>query len=106
MSRALAIVFAVGIATSEAACTPAQVAEAKSIEQLVLADLEAGKPVEAIESDVAVLLCGQPNASACVDVVVVLNDALTLLIDSGVIPANVLPRAKSMRGALPPRSQP
>lgn len=81
-----------------ASCTPAQQAEYTQIEQTVLADLQAGKTLAQIEQDVGQLVAGQPGA----DVAEILNDALTLLIDLGVIPANILPTAKADLAAVAP----
>ena len=72
-------------------CTPAQGANVENIPALVLADLAQGKTVPQIEADVAKLLAGQLGADA--DVIV--EDAIVLLVDAGVIPASVLPFAKS-----------
>jgi hypothetical protein len=76
--------------------TPAQQAEETQIENTILADLAAGKTLQQIEADVGKIVAGQPG----VDVVVIVNDALQLLIDLGVIPTNELPQAKSMIAVL------
>jgi hypothetical protein len=74
------------------ACTPANQAEATQIENVVLADLAKGDSLEQIEADVATIVAGKPGA----DVVVIVNDALQLLVDLGLIPANELPQVKIM----------
>lgn len=74
-------------------CTPAQEAILGQIESRVLADLKAGMLPEAIETDIAQLLAGQVG----VDVVRIVNDAITLLIDGGFVPANLLPAARSLQ---------
>lgn len=76
--------------------TPAQQAEETQIENVVIADLAAGKTPEQTEADVAKILAGQLG----VDVVVVLNDVLQYLIDIGVISKDLLPRAKAMTASL------
>lgn len=78
------------------ACTPADQAIEAKIEQTVLSDFEAGDGLPQIETDVAKLVAGQPGA----DVVIIVNDALGLLIDLGLIPANDVPKAKAMRTEL------
>ena len=59
------------------------------IEGIVLTDLESGKTLEQTEADVASLYAGQPGA----DVVAIVNDAIALLIDAGVLPAQWVPKA-------------
>jgi uncharacterized protein YcfL len=93
MKSAFLIVLALTLASG---CTPAQQAEATQIENTVLADLAAGKTLEQIEADVSKLVAGQAGA----DVVVIVNDALTLLEDLGVIPQGALPQAKVMSTTL------
>jgi hypothetical protein len=65
------------------------------IEQIIVQDLQAGKSAEQIEIDVGQLLAGQ----AGVDVVVVINDVITVLIDSGLIPKGIIPQAKQLQAA-------
>ena len=78
------------------ACTPAEQALQQRIEQTILADLAAGKTRTQIIVDVGQLLAGQPGA----DVALIVADAITFLIDTGVIPPNVLPAAKTMLAEL------
>jgi hypothetical protein len=81
-------------------CTPAQSATWTKVEEIVLADIQAGKSEPQIEQDVAQVLAGQPG----VDAVIVLNDVLTFLIDTGTIPPNWLPRAQVMLAQVGPEA--
>lgn len=65
------------------------------IEQVVLADLTAGKTAVQIESDVAGLLAGKTGT----EIVVIVNDVITVLIDAGVIPPGVIPQAVAVQTA-------
>lgn len=60
--------------------------------QTVVADITAGDTAEQVEADVARYLAGQPG----VDIVVIVNDAIAIAIDLGLIPAGVLPQARAM----------
>ena len=81
---------AFALTTSElTACTPAQQAEVKSVEQTILHDLSQGKTLEQTELDVATIIAGQPGA----DAVIVFNDALALVIDAGWVPADLMQEA-------------
>jgi hypothetical protein len=101
VAKAAAVVLALAVlGASQQACSPAQMAEADKVEQTVLADIVAGKTLPQIESDVATLVAGQPGA----DVVVLVDDALTFLVDLGVVPASVLPYAKSLIAAEHPKA--
>lgn len=78
--------------------------ELDRVEQIVATDLGAGKTPEQIEADVAVLLCGGADSGAaplCVDAVIVVNDAVAFLIDTGVLATNpaALAHAKTVLGA-------
>jgi hypothetical protein len=73
-------------------CTPAQQAMFGKIENLVLADIEAGKTRQQIEADVGQLLAGQVG----VDIVAAVDAAITLLLASGQIPVGFVPQAKAM----------
>lgn len=81
-------------------CTPAERAEAQTIEQLVLHDIQAGKGEQQIEADIAALLAGQPG----VDVVIILNDALAFLIDIGAIPSDLMGAALNMKTSVAPKA--
>lgn len=63
------------------------------VEKIVLADLEAGKGLEAVEIDVAQAVAGKVGTA----VVILVDDALQALADFGVIPAKFLPPAQEMR---------
>jgi hypothetical protein len=89
-------VFPVVLATAGAgACTPAQSAELTQIENRVAADLQAGKTLEQIETDVAIIV-NPKNPLIDTLVVILVNDALQILVDAGVIPPIFLPRAQTM----------
>ncbi len=96
-------ILGVGIVATNG-CTPAQIAEEQRIEQTILveqtilADLVACKTRQQIEADVATIIAGQPGA----DVAAIVDAALVLLVDVGVIPPNVLPTAVAM---LPPEKR-
>ena len=81
-------------------CTPAERAEAQTIEQLVLHDIQAGKGEQQIEADIAAQLAGQPG----VDVVIILNDALAFLIDIGAIPSDLMGAALNMKASVAPKA--
>ena len=81
------------IATGIQGCTPAQSAELSQIEQIVLADVMAGKTSEQILEDVAAKVAKKPG----IDVVIIAVDVLTLLVDTGVIPPQYLPKAQEHR---------
>ena len=86
----------VGIGAVVTDCTPAQQALQQQIEQAILADLAAGKTRTQVIVDVGALLAGQPGA----DVARIVADAIAFLIDTGVIPPNILPAAKTMLGEI------
>jgi hypothetical protein len=90
-------ILGVGFVASNG-CAPAQIAEEQRIEQTVLADIVAGKSRQQIEADVATIIAGQPGA----DIAAIVDAALVLLVDVGVIPPNVLPTAVAM---LPPEKR-
>lgn len=79
-------------------CTPAERAEASTLESLVLHDLQAGDSDQQIEDDIAVQLAGQPG----VDAVIILNDVLTFLIDAKVVPADLMSAALAMKSNVAP----
>jgi hypothetical protein len=92
----LAVFTPIVVGAAATACTPAQSAILSSVEQTVLNDIVAGKTRIQIELDVASLLAGQPG----VDVLTVLNDALAVLIDLGVVPPSFLTQTKAMHAEL------
>ena len=75
-------------------CTPAQQADITKVEQTILTDLENGTVLSDIEAAVRALV---PQGA---DVDVIINDAITLMHDLGIIPANVLPVALDMQSKL------
>lgn len=92
----------VGAGATVTACTPAQQAELGTLETIVLQDIAAGKNAEAIQEDIVKTVCPANVSTACVDGVIVLNDVLQGLIDLGVIPANLLPKARAIYGEVHP----
>ena len=99
---ALAVVACLAVpAASVPACSqvsPAVFPILDKVEQTVLADIEAGKGLPQITIDVAAVVAAQlvpEQISPDVDRLV--EDALTLLIDSGLVPANWLTAAKGMK---------
>ena len=98
---AFALIFGIQTVAFGAAvtgCTPAQQAEADTIEQLVLHDLAAGKSDPQIEADIASSLAGQVGT----DAVVILNDVLTFLLDAKAIPADLMSAALAMKSNVAP----
>jgi hypothetical protein len=86
------------IAFDTAGCTPAQQAILGQVETIILDDLAMGKTLTAIEADVARVFAGQTG----VDIVLIVDEAIVLLIDAGLIPANILPYAKQIAGEVHP----
>lgn len=86
------------------ACTPAQVAAIEDVPGLVLQDLEAGKTLPQIEADVsASIVCPGAPAGSCKtaqEIDAIIDDALVLLTDLGVIPPGILPAANAMHAKL------
>lgn len=78
-------------------CTAAFFPTLDKVEQLVLNDLAAGKTPEQVEADVATLLCGSNVAPLCVDAVVVVNDVVTVLVDTGVLAKNPVALATAQK---------
>lgn len=82
------------------ACTTAQVQavfpELDKVEATIQQDLTAGKTPTQIEEDVAQIFAGQVG----VDVVKIVNAAVTLLIDAGVLPAGVIPQAHTLQASM------
>lgn len=65
------------------------------VEEEIVNDLKAGMTTQQIEEDIARLLAGQPAG----DVVIAINDAVTFLVDMGIIPPNLIPQAKALQAA-------
>lgn len=78
------------------ACKPGVFPSLSQIEQVVLTDLEAGKNLEQIEADVKAI------TPAGADVVTLVDDALIVLSDLGVIPSANLASAQAMHAVLQP----
>jgi hypothetical protein len=76
-SSALSIPVAIGAATE--GCTPAQSAQIGTLGQLVLSDVEAGKTLPQIETDVAEALFGVSTITPAV--VAIANNILQLLLN-------------------------
>ena len=74
-------------------CTPAQSAAWAQVEPTVWADVEAGKSLEQIESDVAFLLVGKSGP----ELVAIVDDALAFLVDSGVLSGAGAAKAHDLR---------
>jgi hypothetical protein len=94
MSGVLLLAGALGL--SNTSCKGVNFPQLDKVEQIVLNDLAScgATPacVQQMESDVATLIAGQAGA----DAVKLLNDALTLLVDAGLVPADLLPKARSV----------
>jgi hypothetical protein len=88
-----------GFAILLSACTPAEDATYKKIEDIVLADLTNGVALDVIEGAIAAYV---PQGQ---DVDVVLNDIITYLHDDGVLPPKVLPVALAMQGKIAAKLQ-
>lgn len=73
------------------ACTPAETATFTSVEQTVLTALENGTALALIETEVKSLV------PAGADVDAIINEAITLLHDLGVLPPNVEPVASAVQ---------
>jgi hypothetical protein len=74
-------------------CTPAIQAIESNVEQVVFNDLANHVAYPQMEQDVAKVLAGQVG----VDIVVVLQDAVTFLIDMGILPSSVQPYAEQIK---------
>ena len=96
MPTLFGLLIAPVVAVLFGACTPAQVAQQTQIEQTVLNDLKAGKSFPAIEADVCAIV-DPSSPQTCTVGAVIVNDAVTLLIDLGVIPANLIPSAVALK---------
>jgi hypothetical protein len=68
----------------------------QAITQVVLQDLEAGKTLPQIETDVAALVAGQQG----VDVLTLVDDAIKLLVDLNDLPATAQTYAVKLRGQI------
>jgi hypothetical protein len=97
MSAAITL-YGTGAALS--ACTPAQSAEMVQIEQVILADVESGKPIVQIELDVTNILVGVNIQKTADEIVIIVNDVLAYILDLGQLPAMYVPQAESMHKQL------
>lgn len=80
------------------ACTPAQaVTQGVDLSLVVLRGLLNHETLAQIEADVRAALVAMDASVTEIDVAAVVEDALTLLLDSGLIPPDLLPVALSMR---------
>jgi hypothetical protein len=92
-----------GLALETSSCTPAQTAELKSIEAVVLADVEAGDQDPQIVADVVKIIAqnADPNSPAVIAFATSLAyDAIAFLLDEGVIPPQFLAAAQAHRASL------
>jgi hypothetical protein len=76
-------------------CTPAQQAQAVNVTGVVLSDLLAGKDLPTIEADVTRALAGA--GVVVTDIAAIVEDALNLLLDAGLVPPSLLPRAADLK---------
>jgi hypothetical protein len=87
----LALITSLSLLPTSIGCKPGSLPSFATIEQTVLDDIKiVGETAEKIEADIAPFLA--PGS----DVVVVLDDALILLSDLGLIPSPNLPAAQAM----------
>jgi hypothetical protein len=87
----LALVGTLSLLPASTGCKPGALPSFATIEQTVLNDIKiVGETAEKIEADIAPFLA--PGS----DVVVILDDALILLSDLGLIPSPNLPAAQAM----------
>ena len=93
-----AVALAVGGLLAFGGCTPAQSVEMSNIESTILGDLVANKSQAQVEQDVAAIVGGKFG----VDVVILVDDALVLLIDSGTLTASELTAAQTLLGQVHP----
>jgi hypothetical protein len=108
----IGLAFAVAIAVAglvlfgaQTGCTPAQSAEMVNVETTILGDLAANKSQAQIEQDVARIIGNgviPGGGNIGVDVVIVLDDALVLLIDSGTLTPAELTAAQTLLGQVHP----
>jgi|SRR5580658_5623533 hypothetical protein len=79
-------------------CTPAQSATWSQIEATVLADVENGTALSAIESAVIAIDPSLAGVAGLVDTVI--QDAITFLVDSGALPSTAKPHALALQGEI------
>jgi hypothetical protein len=95
---AVAFVGMLAFGGTQTACTPALNAERIQIENIVLGGLLSGESQKQIEEDVATAIGGKTGA----DIVILVDDALTLLIDSGKLTPAELTAAQTLLGQVHP----
>ena len=93
-----ATALAVGGLLAFGGCTPAQRAEVANIDAIVLGDLVENKSQKQIEEDVAQAIGGNLGT----DVVILVDDALTLLIDTNKLTPAELTAAQTLLGQVHP----
>jgi hypothetical protein len=98
LAVALGALTSAAVAVPLTQCNSAAVPIFSQVEQTVLSDIEAGKTDAQIEQDVAALLGEQLFDAGAVteEVVVVVQDAVAVLIDLGVIPPQFAPFATAL----------
>lgn len=99
-ATALTALMLAGVATATSSCngvTPNSVLSTlDAVTSAVLAGIQRGETAEQIEIDVAKIL--NPDAGAIdAAVVIAVNDAITILVDLGVIPPHLIPQAKAVQ---------
>jgi hypothetical protein len=88
-------ILGLALIASVAACKPGEYPSFTSVEQTVLADIKlVGITIEKIEADIQPFVPAGSNLDAIVD------DALQVLMDLGLIPSTSLPQAQSMHATL------
>jgi len=80
-------------------CTPAQQATWSKVESTVLTDVEAGKSLTQLETDVATVVVGKSGA----ELVIIIDDALTFLEDAGAISLAAKPHAAALHAEIHPK---
>jgi hypothetical protein len=82
------LVLGFGLMSTQSACKEPLVPTVQTILQVVSADIQAGDGAAQIDSDVCKALGGSATTDAvCADATVLIQDAITLLIDSGTLSA-------------------
>lgn len=83
-----------GTAAICSGCTPAESATWTNVENVVLTDLENGAVLDVIEAGI------KQYVPAGADLDAIINEAIQLLHDLGLLPANILPVASSMQAQI------
>jgi hypothetical protein len=91
-----------GLGTTQLACSQPVLPLVTNVANVVLNDLKAGDSDVQIDSDVCKALGGSATTDAvCAGVTVVVNDAIAILIDTGILTGTALDRGKSYLAAHP-----